>query len=366
MARPRRSTAIIAGLILANAGLFGALALLAIGFDSGPAGFLAGFLMAIVPVPFYVALAVWLDRFEPEPWGMLALAFVWGASIAVFFAMIFNGVGEAVLGSALMPILAAPFIEELAKGAALLLLFFWRRDEFDNVTDGIVYACMVGLGFAMTENVQYYSQAFQEGGGEGAAGVFFLRGILAPFSHPLYTSMTGIGLGIARETRRTATRWLAPLVGLSLAMALHAIWNLSASFGAVFLLAYVVLMVPAFVAVIVIAIVSLRREARLIRAQLESVVAAGVLTNDDVMIVTSVRRRIGASTRALFEGGFGRWVARRRFHALASDLAFHSWRTSREVCEDAESTRAELIEEMRNARLSCGALDAGSRAAALR
>src|SRR5215213_3296512 len=177
----------------------------------------------------------------------------------------------------------------------------------------------------MTENIHYYAQAFQQNGGNGAAGVFFLRGILGPFSHPLYTSMTGIGFGMARESSRRSTRLLAPLAGLLVAMALHAIWNLSASFGAMFLVAYVVVMMPAFFAVIVIAIVSLRREARLIRTHLESIVAAGVLTGDDVVVVTSVRRRIGASTQALLRGGFSKWMARRRFHALAADLAFHSW-----------------------------------------
>lgn len=367
MRRPRRSTLVVSGLILAAAGVAGPLALLAIGLDTGPAGFIAGLLMAAVPVPFYMAFALWVDRFEPEPWGMLAISFIWGASIAVFLAMIFNGINEGIFAaiagpanaSAMMAVLSAPFVEELAKGAALLLLFFWRRDEFDNVTDGIVYASMIGLGFAMTENIHYYAQAFQQDGGAGAVTVFFLRGILGPFSHPLYTSMTGIGFGIARESRRRSTKWLAPLLGLAAAMLLHAIWNLSATFGAVFLATYVVLMVPAFVAVIVIAVVSLRREAKIIRAHLECVVAERILSADDLAVVVSVRRRIAASTRALLEGGFGKWSARRRFHALATELAFHSWRASREECADAHLTHAELVEEIRATRERLG-LSAGT------
>ena len=363
--RPRRSTLLVSGLILALASILGPLALLAIGLDTAPAGFLVGFLLAAVPVPFYVAFALWVDRFEPEPWAMLGIAFVWGSSIAVFFAMIFNGVSEgiftAVAGAAnastMMAVVSAPFVEELAKGAALLLLFFWRRDEFDNVTDGIVYAAMVGLGFAMTENIHYYATAFDGAGGAGAAGVFFLRGILGPFSHPLYTSMTGIGFGMARESSRLSTKWLAPPLGLAGAMLLHALWNLSASFGLVFVATYVVVMVPAFVAVIVIAIVSLRREARIIRAHLESVVAERVLSDEDLAIVTSVRRRISASTRALAEGGVRRWMARRKFHALATELAFHSWRASREPDTDASAIRAELVESVRAMRVRLGLQD---------
>jgi RsiW-degrading membrane proteinase PrsW (M82 family) len=359
MSKPRRSTWIIAGLILVAAGILGPLSLLAIGLDAGPAGFFIGLLMAAVPVPFYVAFALWIDRFEPEPPWLLGIAFIWGASIAIFFAMIFNGITEGIFNAAvgaagastLTAVLAAPFVEETAKGAALLVLFFWKRDEFDNVTDGIVYAAMVGLGFAMTENVQYYSAALLS---HDDSVVFFLRGIMGPFAHPLYTSMTGIGFGIARESDRTSVKWIAPPLGLAGAMLLHAIWNLSATMGLMFFATYVVVMVPAFLAVVLIAIFSLRREARLIRKHLEHVVGEGVLSSDDVVEVTSVRHRIAASTRALLQGGVRIWIARRRFHALATELAFHAWRTSRGEAEDAYGMRAELLDDIRAVRAKLG------------
>lgn len=343
MIRTTRSRWIVAGFILVAAGLLGPLSLAAIGLETGWAGFLTGLLMAAVPVPFYVAFALWVDRFEDEPPWLLAIAFLWGASIAVFFALVFNSINEAILGAAIGDVLTVPIVEELAKGAALLLLFVWRRDEFDNVTDGIVYAGMIGLGFAMTENIQYYGKAALEG---GAPVVFFLRGILAPFAHPLYTSMTGIGFGIARESDRKVVKTLAPLLGLAAAIALHAIWNLTARMGLVFFGAYVVIMMPAAIAVVVIAIFSLRREARLIRAHLE-----GVLHPEDVVGLSSVRMRVGACTDALFRGGYRGWVARRRFHALATELAFHSWRTSRGTeIDDAQAIREELLAALCAAR----------------
>jgi len=362
MPRPSRSRRIVVALFLTVAVLAGLFVLLAIGLSTTVDGFLTGLMLAVVPVPIYVAFATWVDRFEPEPPWLLATAFLWGASIAVLFAMIFNGIGEAVLtevagaasASMLTGVLTAPFFEELAKGSALLLLFFWRRDEFDNVTDGIIYASMVGLGFAMTENVQYYSAAAVAKGGSEAGLLFFLRGVMGPFAHPLFTSMTGIGLGVARESHRKSVKFFAPLLGLAGAMLLHAVWNLSTNLGLVFFATYFVVMVPAFIAVIVVAIYSLRREARIVRSHLESVVADHVLSADDVIIVTSVRRRIGASTRALFQGGFGKWIARRRFHALATELAFHSWRTSRYPDPDEAATRAEFIAGVRAVRAKLG------------
>jgi RsiW-degrading membrane proteinase PrsW (M82 family) len=348
--------------LLFLAAIAGSLALLSVGLDTGWTGFLVGFLMAAVPVPFYLALTAWVDRLEPEPLWLLAAAFFWGASSAVFFAMIFNGVGEGIImaftgpeeASMLMPVLAAPFVEELAKGAALLMLFLWKRDEFDNVTDGIIYAAMVGLGFAMTENVQYYATAVITGDGGQAIGVFFLRGILGPFSHPLFTSMTGIGLGLARESDRRGVKVIAPILGLAGAMFLHAVWNLSASYGPVFFAAYFFFMLPVFLVVIIVVIFSLRREARIIRAHLETVVADRVLSHDDILVVTSVRRRIRASARALLRSGIRQWIGRRRFHALATELAFHSWRSSRFPIEDAGAIRAELVDQVRAARAKIG------------
>jgi RsiW-degrading membrane proteinase PrsW (M82 family) len=359
MRRTSKLVWVIAGLILAASLVLGPLSLAVIGMGVGD-GFVAGVLMAALPVPFYIAFALWVDRFEPEPPWLLLLVFVWGAAIAVFFSLIVNSINEGIMtalidpasASVLTAVVSAPLIEELTKGAALLLLFRWKRGHFDNVTDGIVYASMVGLGFAMTENVQYYGAALATP--EGPTGVFILRGLMSPFSHPLFTSMTGIGLGMARESRRRFVKWLAPLAGLAAAMGLHALWNLSASIGLMFFAAYAFVMIPAFLAVIVIALFSLRREARVIRTHLETVVAEGVLSAADIHILSSVRGRFGASTRALFTGGFGQWRARRRFHALATELAFHSWAMEREASADAQSFHAELRAAVHAARRALG------------
>lgn len=157
--------------------------------------------------------------------------------------------------------------------------------------------------------------------------------------------MTGVGFGVARESDRKWVKTLAPLLGLAAAIALHSIWNLAARAGAIFFGAYVVIMMPAAIAVVLIAIFSMRREARLIRAHLD-----GVLHPEDVAGLSSVRMRVGACTHALLRGGYRAWVARRRFHALATELAFHSWRTSRESHDDAQAIHDELVAAVHAAR----------------
>ncbi|PYT02260.1 MAG: PrsW family intramembrane metalloprotease, partial [Acidobacteria bacterium] len=81
------SLAVLAALL---AGLF---TLWMIGYETGLVPLLTGLVAAAVPVPIYVALVLWLDRYEPEPPWMLATAFFWGALVAVFFAIVINSLG---------------------------------------------------------------------------------------------------------------------------------------------------------------------------------------------------------------------------------------------------------------------------------
>src|SRR6185295_14647786 len=245
----------IAALLIAL--LLGLLVLLLIGFETGPVNLLIGMLFATIPVPIYVTLVLWIDRYESEPAWLLATVFCWGAMVAVFIAFIFNTLGFVVTtaitdsmsaGQTASAVIFAPIVEESAKAFILFVIFFWKRDEFDGVIDGIVYASLVALGFAMTENFQYYGKALLQNGGAGLTVTFIARGTLFPFSHPLFTSMTGIGLGLARQSTNNAVKFITPVLGLATAMAMHSIWNGSAVMGGGigFLLTYLVIMVPAF------------------------------------------------------------------------------------------------------------------------
>src|SRR6266705_3291868 len=66
------------------------LVLVLIGFETGPIALLVGLLSATIPVPLYLLLVLWIDRYESEPLWMLATAFFWGALVAVFFAYLIN------------------------------------------------------------------------------------------------------------------------------------------------------------------------------------------------------------------------------------------------------------------------------------
>ena len=329
--------AIVAGLIALFLGL---LLLLVIGIETGPVALLLGLLTATIPVPIYVALVLWIDRYEAEPLWMLATAFFWGALIATFFAFLLNttsaGIVEAMTDAtaaqAFGAVISAPIVEEIGKAVILLIFFFWKKDEFDGVVDGIVYASMVALGFAMTENILYYGRAAHGGGGSLTLTIV-IRGFFAPFAHPLFTSLTGIGLGLARQSTNTGVKIVTPVVGLLMAIFMHSIWNGSAEFGGIafFGFIYVVMMVPAFIIILVVIALALRREGQVIREHLVIDLHRGFLTDEEYKQLGSILGRMGSSYNAFSRSGVRGWRARRRFNQLASELAFHRNRVARGV-----------------------------------
>ena len=329
--------AIVAGLI---ALFFGLLVLLLIGIETGPVALLLGLLVATIPVPLYIALVLWIDRYEAEPLWMLATAFFWGALIATFFAFLLNtGTGGAVAllageqaGEAFSAVVSAPIVEETGKALILFIFFFWKKDEFDGVIDGIVYASMSALGFAMTENILYYGRAALGGGGALTA-IFIIRGFFAPFSHPLFTSLTGIGLGLARQSTNTAVKLITPVIGFLMAIFMHSIWNGSAVLGGggLFLVTYIVVMVPAFIIMLVVIGLALRREGQVVREFLVIDLERGFLTAEEYKRLGSILGRMGSSFNSLSQTGMKGWRARMRFNQLASELAFHRSRVARGV-----------------------------------
>ena len=336
--------------------LLGLIVLLLIGVETGPVALLIGMVSAILPVPIYLVLVLWIDRYESEPPWMLATAFFWGALVAVFFAFLLNTASDVAVqlmtnsaqaGHTFGAVISAPIVEESAKALILFIFFFAKKDEFDGVIDGIVYAAMVGLGFAMTENIQYYGKAVMEGGGGTLTFVIVLRGFLAPFSHPMFTSLTGIGLGLARQSRSLAVKLITPPLGLMAAMSMHSIWNGSGVLGGggVFFLTYILIMIPTFFIILVVIALALRREGQIVREYLVVDFQGGLFTPEEYRRLCSISGRMGSSFDALTRGGFGQWQTARQLNQTASELAFHRSRVARGITA-ADAVQREAAYQM--------------------
>jgi RsiW-degrading membrane proteinase PrsW (M82 family) len=364
---------IIAIFALMIAALLGLIVLLLIGAETGPVELIIGMVCATLPVPIYIMLLLWIDRYESEPLWMLTTAFVWGAMVAVFIAFILNTINGAIvtaatnsvqIGENFGAVISAPIVEESSKAFILLVLFLWKRDEFDGIVDGIVYAGMVGLGFAMTENILYYGRAVQ-GGPESLTFTFILRGMAAPFSHPLFTSMTGIGLGWSRQSNNGFVKVVMPVAGFMLAIFLHATWNGTATYGgaAGFFAAYFLIMGPAFIITLMVVFFSLRREGRIVRQFLYPDYQRGFFDPVDYEKLSSVRGRMGTSWQAMMAKGFSGWRARMRYNQVCSELAFHRNRCARGLIKDqnlAREREEDYLYTLRELRQKLGMVPPGS------
>ncbi|MDT0464614.1 PrsW family intramembrane metalloprotease [Streptomyces gibsoniae] len=309
--------------------------------QTGTEGFLVGLGLAVLPVPLLVAAFRWLDRVEPGPWRNMIFAFAWGACAAALIAIVANSFATRWIATAtadphsadtLGATLIAPIVEESAKAAAVLLVFLFRRRDFTGIVDGVVIAGVTATGFAFTENILYLGTAFgtdQLSGGRGLASVtaatFFVRVVMAPFAHPLFTVLTGIGFGAAAMSaeRWRARRVLLPLGGLLLAMGMHSMWNGSSSFGEYgFFAVYAAFMAPAFALLTWLVIWTRQRELRTVREELPAYAATGWLGPAEPFVLGSMRARRLA--RQYARQHFGKAAARSvaEYEAYATSLAF--------------------------------------------
>ncbi|MBA8826570.1 RsiW-degrading membrane proteinase PrsW (M82 family) [Saccharopolyspora lacisalsi] len=325
-----------------------------------------GALAALLPVGVVYAAIVWMDRWEPEPPVLMLGAFLWGAGGATACALLLNdamvGFGEFLVPDArtfFTTVVAAPPVEEAAKALFVVALWFRRRAEFNGMVDGVVYAALTAAGFAFTENILYFGKAYAEGGlgsvGGGVIALFIIRGILSPFSHPLFTSMVGIGIGLATRSRHSGWRVAWPLLGYLVATVLHAVWNGSTRLGGVeFLNVYFLIMVPIFAGTGWLVVWQRRREQRIVARQLPVLERAGLIMASEMEMLASLQGRRGWQRKVRRSGGAEAAKAVRDYQIAVTELAFlqHRADEGRTTSAARRARRERLIADLKSARRS--------------
>jgi protease PrsW len=170
------------------------------------------------------------DRYEPEPRGHVALAFVKGmGSFALAFAVaraVEHLVGRTWLALGGLParlfeaFILAAFVEEAAKFSVFLALIYWW-DEFDEPLDGVVYGVALALGFATVENVLC---VFKDGLTTG-----LLRAVFAVPAHALFGAAMGFYFGRAKFSQgaKWRAKWRRFLLALAVPIAFHGAYDFS-------------------------------------------------------------------------------------------------------------------------------------------
>jgi RsiW-degrading membrane proteinase PrsW (M82 family) len=269
----------------------------------GPGLTFVGGILALVPLTIVLLGIRWIDRWEPEPFGILLFAFFWGAGVSVVLALTVDTAAQLAIGARggstdatdlLQNVVQAPIVEESAKGFGVLLIFLLARKYFDGPVDGVVYAAAVAGGFAFSENIQYFGvQISTEGGFDSSvAEIFFIRGLLSPFAHVMFTAMTGVFIGIAARQGNRILGFGLFFVGLIPAILLHALWNGALAIVYDFYGYYALVQVPLFAIALVGVVLLRRREVKLTQMRLGEYAAAGWFNEAEVQtLATPTGRR---------------------------------------------------------------------------
>ncbi|MDB4961329.1 MAG: hypothetical protein JWP01_1328 [Myxococcales bacterium] len=170
-----------------------------------------------------------LDRKRPEPARTRRMvAFVGMLSVipAIFLEQLLtNQVGAGIgpqytyQGASYNAFLVAAGVEEACK-IAVVYWIVWRKPEFDERMDGIVYAMRAGLGFALVENVGYL---LMQDSINGQLYVWVARALLAVPGHAMWTGM----IGYMAARRRFDGKGLGLIGGYLLAVAFHGSYDVA-------------------------------------------------------------------------------------------------------------------------------------------
>lgn len=267
------------------------------------------------------ALFLWLDRFRPQRFFIWLMAFGWGACVATYLAANINswaaqhlaimGNGDPATGPR-AAIYVAPFVEEAMKASVLFWIAILMRYRIVSRVSGVVLAGLSASAFAFVENILYYGRIYRAATRTFGAQdpmyylhrLFLQRGVMTCFAHPLFTSMTGIGLAVAIRSKSKLVRVLAPLVGYLTAAFLHMSFNATVSLvppGPALIFMYV-LALALVLAVTVFVVRGLITQGRLVRHRLGDYVRSGWLPASDPAAFGRLRTRFRALWQALWHG----------------------------------------------------------------
>lgn len=297
-----------------------------------------------------------IDRYSSQPLDLRVAAFIFGGfgatwTIAVnsntallgIYAKLFgqdfaNGWGAG---------LAAPFGEELGKGAGVLLLLYIAPRVMRTAFDGFVIGAFVGLGFEIVEDILYSINSAADGFGADPVGAslhtVYLRLGTGFSSHIAYSAIFGAGVVYLMGTKAQPRRLGLGLLLCFTSMTLHGTWDSTAALAggngpAITLLLFAGVVI-ALVLVVRVFHLTITGEQAAIRDVLAPEVSNGTLTDDELLAVSGNWKQ-----RRRFRRHGGIKDRRRRGHRLAAahDLANELAAAQGEETERVQFARSEV------------------------
>jgi len=178
-------------------------------------------ILAILPGAVICYLIYRLDKYEKESRFPLLLSFGLGVASAIPALKLEEwgdqmGINEH--GSFMMLLLLSFVVialsEELVK-FVVLLIYPYQKKFFNEPFDGIIYAVMIGMGFATIENILYADRFGTQ--------TTIVRAFTAVPAHAIFAVLMGYFVGLAKFNPEHRIKYLA--MGLSLAVFIHGIYD---------------------------------------------------------------------------------------------------------------------------------------------
>ena len=179
-------------------------------------------LMAVAPVMAVIIYIYFQDKYEKEPIGLLLLSFLFGAILSIIIVTVLYLITGrlipltnqySVWQQFIQAFLVVALAEEFSK-YVVVRFFNQPRKAFNEPYDGIVYAVMVSMGFACTENIMYVL--------EGGYQVAILRAFTAVPAHATFGILMGYFMGKAKFSKN---RFKLNMAGLFLAVLFHGAYD---------------------------------------------------------------------------------------------------------------------------------------------
>ena len=319
-------------------------------------GFVFSILATLLPSLLAIAILWWLDRYEKEPLWLLSIIFFWGAIPTVIMALIAQIIldipvsyllGKSILYSLTNLSIVAPLTEETFKALIILIIFVVYRQEFDSVMDGILYGALVGFGFSVVEDVMYLMGSLWNGGWGSWGMTAALRVGLYNLNHAMFTACTGVGFGLARNSKEWWKKLLFPMSGWLLAMLLHGIHNGGTVFAEqtclLSCLGATLVDWIGVLTILVLVVVSVKREQSWFE-ELGPEISAGIITADEYQIASNYKVRFARGWAVFTRHGPIAWFKWSKFVQLIVDLAYK--KHQKKVAGEGERTE-KLIATLR-------------------
>ncbi|MDY2587962.1 PrsW family intramembrane metalloprotease [Winogradskyella aquimaris] len=179
-------------------------------------------LCAVAPVLTIIIYIYFHDKYEKEPVGLLIANFLFGAIVSIIIVtVIYLITGRfipitdeySIWQQFIQAFVVVALSEEFSK-YVIVKYFAQPKKAFNEPYDGIIYAVMVSMGFACTENIMYVLQ----GGYETA----ILRAFTAVPAHATFGVLMGYFMGLAKFSNN---RIKLNMAGLFLAVLFHGAYD---------------------------------------------------------------------------------------------------------------------------------------------